>query len=140
MLGTSHYYGGELTEAKTPLRWVVKNTTTIRGAEAKYLLAEIEYKNQALDSANLLAEQLIKMKPSYNYWVAKGLLLQAQISMDKKDFVEATQTLLSIIEYYPIKTDQIIEQAQKMLDEVEVLKNPALAPEEKKDLKIEIKN
>ena len=140
MLGTSHYYGGELTEAKTPLRWVVKNTTTIRGAEAKYLLAEIEYKNQALDSANLLAEQLIKMKPSYNYWVAKGLLLQAQISMDKKDFVEATQTLLSIIEYYPIKTDQIIEQAQKMLDEVEDLKNPALAPEEKKDLKIEIKN
>jgi hypothetical protein len=80
------------------------------------------------------------MKPSYNYWVAKGLLLQAQISMDKKDFVEATQTLLSIIEYYPIKTDQIIEQAQKMLDEVEDLKNPALAPEEKKDLKIEIKN
>ncbi|MFM7566515.1 MAG: tetratricopeptide repeat protein [Flavobacteriales bacterium] len=140
VLGTSHYFDNEWNEAKAPLRWVVKNTTTIRSAEARYLLAEIEYKNQALDSANLLAEQLIKMKPSYNYWVAKGLLLQSQIAVDKKDFVEATQTLLSIIEYYPIKTDQIIEQAQNMLDEVEQLKNPAQAPEEKKELKIEIKN
>lgn len=140
VLGTSHYFENEWNQAKAPLQWVVKNTTTIRGAEAKYLLADIEYKNNALDSARLLTDELIKMKPSYNFWVAKGLLLQSRIAIDKKDFVEAEQTLSSILEYYPIKTDKILEEAQTLMDEVEKLKNPEKIPEEKKELKIEIKN
>ena len=103
-------------------------------------MANIEYKNNALDSARLLTDELIKMKPSYNFWVAKGLLLQSRIAIDKKDFVEAEQTLSSILEYYPIKTDKILEEAQTLMDEVEKLKNPEKIPEEKKELKIEIKN
>ena len=66
---------------------------------------------------------LTKMKPSYNYWVAKGLILQSKILIIKDDLFQAEETLNSIIDYYKVKDDGIVDEATAALNELMQLKN-----------------
>ena len=138
--GMSAYYLANYTDAQPALRWLVKNTGTIKGAEAKYTLADIQYKNKALDSTIILVKELLKMKPSYNYWVAKGLILQTKTHIDRNELLEAEQTITSVIDFYPIKEDDgILEEAQTLKATIEDLKNPTKNLEIDPQKTIEIK-
>ena len=68
-------------------------------------------------------QTLVKMKPSYNYWVAKGLMLQAKVLVVKEDLFQAEENLNSIIEHYPIPDDGVVEEANIALEELLLLKN-----------------
>ena len=110
-------------DAKIALEWLTKNTTTVLGAEAKYLLADMYFELKEYDKSDAEIKALIKMKPSYFYWVAKGLILQTQILMIKDDLFNAEETINSVIEHYPNKTDGIIEEATAVWNEIMQLKN-----------------
>ena len=76
-------------EAQVSLEWLVKNTTTAIGSEAKYTLATINFKQENYGQADIEIKSLLKMKPAYNYWVAKGLILQARIMIINEDLFQA---------------------------------------------------
>ena len=78
------------------------------------------------------------MKPTYNYWVAKGLLLQAEIQVIKEDLFQAEQILQSIIDHYTDQTDGIIEEANSMWNELMQLKNTDKEVPEKSASEIEV--
>ena len=63
------------------------------------------------------------MKPTYNYWVAKGLILQAKTLMLKNDLFQAEQTLKSVKEHYPDQEDGILNEANEVWEELMQLKN-----------------
>lgn len=119
----SNYNLKKYNEAKPSLEWLVKNTTTVTGSEAKFLLAELYYIQRDLEKAETEVRELLKMKPSYNYWVAKALILQARILILKDDLFQTEETLQSVIEHYPIKDDGIIAEANEVWDELMLLKN-----------------
>lgn len=121
--GMSNYYLDNFNDAKPSLEWIVKNTTTEKGAEAKFSLAEMYYKQKELDKSDAEVRALLKMKPSYNYWVAKGLILQAKTLMLKNDLFQAEQTLKSVKEHYPDQEDGIINEANEVWEELMQLKN-----------------
>ena len=80
------------------------------------------------------------MKPSYNYWVAKGLILQTKTHIDRNELLEAEQTITSVIDFYPIKEDDgILEEAQTLKATIEDLKNPTKNLEIDPQKTIEIK-
>ena len=80
------------------------------------------------------------MKPSYNYWVARGLILQTRAFMGQENYVEAEQTITSVIDYYPAKEeDGILEEAQEIKEELNKLMNPEKEEEENQNKTIEIK-
>ena len=137
--GMSSYYLNQFTVAAPSLVWLVQNTTTVKGSEAKYTLADIQFKNGNLDTALILVNELLKMKPSYNYWVAKGLLLQTQVHIQQLAYVEAEQTVTSVIDFYPIKDDGILDRANELKAEIEKLKNPEKTIENDPEKTIEIK-
>jgi len=118
----SNYSIENYEAAKPSLEWLVKNTTTVSGAEAKYLLAEMYYNQKEFDKSEVEVRALIKMKPSYNYWVAKALILQSRTLIIKDDLFQAEETLRSVIEHYPNKEDGIIAEANEVWDEVTLLK------------------
>ena len=120
------------------MEWITKNTTTEKGAEAKFLIAEIFFLEQEYDKADVEIKSLIKMKPTYNYWVAKGLLLQAEIQVIKEDLFQAEQILQSIIDHYTDQTDGIIEEANSMWNELMQLKNTDKEVPEKSASEIEV--
>ena len=52
---------------------------------------------------------LIKQKPTYDYWLAKGFILLADVYVQKKDNFQAKATLKSVIDNY-VGDDDIISK------------------------------
>lgn len=140
VLGMGGYFLKNYSSAMPSLKWITKNTTTVKAAEAKYTIASIHFSNNQLDSTLLLTKELVKMKPNYTFWVAKALILQTRVYMVQENFVEANQTITSVLDFYPIKTDDgILSEAQKVKEELEELMNPEKKSEENPIKTIEIK-
>lgn len=136
--GMSNFYLNNFNEAKPSLEWIVKNTTTVMGAEAKYSLAEMYYKQLDYVKADTEIRALIKMKPSYNYWVAKGLILQSRILIIKDDLFQAEQTLKSVIDHYPNEDDGIKMEANELYNELMQLKSKPKSLQEKGETIIDV--
>jgi tetratricopeptide (TPR) repeat protein len=138
--GLSNYHLKQYEVAKPSLEWLVKNTTTSMGSEAKYLLSDIYFGQQMYDEAEAEIKALLKMKPSYNYWVAKGLLLQTRVHISREDLFQAEQTLKSVMDFYPDQQDGVLAEASDLWDELMQLKNPPANEEPQPEMKIEIIN
>ena len=136
--GMSNFYLNNFEAAKPSLTYIIKNTTTVWGAEAKYTTAEISFKQEEYAKADTEVRALIKMKPSYNYWVAKGLILQARVLIVQADLFQAEQTLKSVIDHYPIEDDGIKLEANELWDELMQLKNQPKSVETPEETIIEV--
>ena len=136
--GMSNFYLNNFEAAKPSLTYIIKNTTTVWGAEAKYTTAEIYFKQEEYAKADTEVRALIKMKPSYNYWVAKGLILQARVLIVQADLFQAEQTLKSVIDHYPIEDDGIKLEANELWDELMQLKNQPKSVETPEETIIEV--
>lgn len=136
--GMSNFYLNSFSEAKPSLEWIIKNTTTVMAAEARYSLAEMYYKQKDFTKADAEVRALIKMKPSYNYWVAKGLILQTRVLIAQNDLFQAEQTLKSVIDHYPDPDDGILSEANELWDELMQLKNQPKSVEEQQETVIEV--
>ncbi len=129
--GMANYYLKNYDEAKTALVWVMKNTTTVKSAEARYALADSYFQQDFLDNANDEVTGILKQKPAYNYWIAKGLILRSRIFIKQNDLFEAEQTLKSVIEHYPNSDDGVLDEANELWNELMQLKDQpkTLTPE-----------
>jgi TolA-binding protein len=136
--GISFYQLENYTEAKPSLEWVVKNTTTVMAPESKFYLAEMYYKQKEHVKAETEIRALLKMKPSYDFWIAKALILQSKVLIAKQDLFQAEHTLQSVIENYTIQDDGILLEANQLWDELMQLKSTPKVVEEKKSTEIEI--
>jgi len=130
--GVSNYQIKNYQEAITALTFVSKNTTQSTASEAKWTIAKIYFDQDKLQEADYTAKEVLKMKPTYDYWIAKSLILQTHILVKQDDLFQAEQTILSVIEQYPDDNDGIKMEAQGVYDELMQLKNTpksSLAPE-----------
>ncbi|MEJ6506267.1 MAG: tetratricopeptide repeat protein [Crocinitomicaceae bacterium] len=138
-LGISAYRLKIYTDAITPLRWLVGNTTTFMGSEAKYSLVYINFIEEDLEGARKGIKELLKMKPSYDYWIAKALILKSRIFVKEADYVQAEQNLKSVKEHYPIQDDGVVDEANALWQEILLLKEVEENKEEENpETKIEI--
>jgi tetratricopeptide (TPR) repeat protein len=110
-------------EATPSLEYVVKNAGNERAVECKYLLAENAFLQNDYTGADLHARALLKMKPAYDYWIAKALILQTKILMQKKDLFQAENTIKSVIDHYTVKDDGIQQEASELYNEIMQLKS-----------------
>ena len=109
-------------EAQLSLDYVIKNTTTVWGAESKYILALNAFEQADYTKTETLIRELLKMKPGYDYWIAKGLILQTKVLLQKKDLFQAENTIKSVIDHYPVKDDGVLQEASELYDEIMQLK------------------
>lgn len=137
-MGMSCYHLNLYNEAIEPLSWLVKNTTTFMGSEAQFTLAQIHFDQDNLESAKMDIQDLLKMKPSYDFWIAKGLILKSKILVKEEDLFQAEQNLKAVIEHYPIQDDGILEEANELMQKIEILKNIEVVEEDDPETKIEI--
>lgn len=136
--GMSNFYLNNYSDAIPSLEWIVKNTTTVMASEAKYSLAEISFKDQNYVKSDSQIRELLKMKPSYNFWVAKSLILQSRILIVQGDLFQAEQTLKSVIDHYQIPDDGILSEANVLWDELMQLKNQPKSVEEEEEIVIDV--
>ena len=87
------------------------------GAEAKYMIAYIDYATGKYTEAENSIFELSKNYTSHDYWVAKGFLLLADIYISMDNEFQAKETLKSIINNY--KGPTLGEIAAQKLAELE---------------------
>lgn len=129
--GMSNYQVKNYDDALTAFNYVSKSTTQSIASESKFTIAKIYYEQEKLNDAEEHAREVLKMKPTYDFWVAKALILQAQILVKKEDMFQAEQTILSVLQHYPKEDDGVKTEAQAVYDELMQLKNKPknLSPE-----------
>lgn len=121
--GMSFFKLDQYADAIPHLEYVAKNTQTEIASESRFSIAVIQYKQEKLDPAAATIGLLLKMKPSYDYWVAKGLILQSRILIKQDNLFQAEQTLKSVIDHYPKTDDGVKLEAGELYDELMQLKN-----------------
>lgn len=136
--GVSFYHEESYAEAKPSLEWVVKNTTTEFAPECKFYLAEMSYKQKDNVKAEAEIRALLKMKPAYDFWTAKALILQSKVLIAKNDLFQAEHTLRSVIDNYKEEDDGILLEANQLWDELMQLKSVPKTVPEKQKTEIEI--
>ena len=123
ILGKSSVENRNVDDALAALAYVTKNTTTELASEAKFLMAQVEFDAKNYKNADKYAGELMGMKPTYDYWIARGLILQSKVSMMQDNLFQAEQTILSVLDFYPDTTDGVKEEAQAVYNEIMQIKN-----------------
>jgi len=116
--GKAYLLKGDTTTAVKEFKNVVAATKTVAAAEAKYNLAFLEYTKGDYKTSSKTCFDLINNMASYDYWVAKAFILLSDNYVALKDNLQAKSTLLSIIDNYDNKTDDIISTAKQKLEKL----------------------
>ena len=114
--GKAYLLKGDTTTAEKELVEVANKTKTVVGAEAKYLVGYLQFAKRDYKAAEKTLSDLAKME-SHDYWIAKGLILWADIYTIQKDLFQAKSTLQSIIDNYE-GNDDIIPTAKAKLEQL----------------------
>ena len=113
------------TDALPHFTWLVKNTNAAITAESRYYLSVIYFQQVELTKAEGEITAILKMKPSYNYWIGRALILKARIDIAHNDYVQAEQNLNSVLDFYPKDLkDGVLDEANELWNELQQLKNP----------------
>lgn len=118
VIAKAFYNDGKLEPAMDEFTILSQECKSKEGAESKYLLAEILFKKDKLDEASSTIFDFNKQSTPHQYWLAKGIILLADIYVKKNETFQAKHTLYSIIDNYSNKTDGVIEIANKKLQEI----------------------
>lgn len=101
IIGVNAWKNDDLQNATPALEKTVALSDGARGAEAKYLLAEVQFRQGDLAKAENLIFELSNDFPAQEYWKAKGFIMLAEIYAATDNAFQARQTLQSIIDNYP---------------------------------------
>ncbi len=136
--GVGGYKIGLTDEVLEYLEYTYDHSEGKWGAEAMYYHAEILYKKNEYDASQKMIKKLVKQKPSYRYWMAKGFILLARNLVAQDDLFQAEATLNSVLNNYDNEEDGVRSEAQELLNEILQLKNKSKQIEPQKAPIIEV--
>ena len=91
---------------------------TREGAESRYRIVSILYKQGKLKEAEAEVFALAEQNSPYQYWTGKAFLILGDIYVQQNDAFQAKATYLSFVDGYSEKTDGVVEEARrKMIDQ-----------------------
>jgi len=102
-------------QALDEFRILSANTAGKEGAEAKYMVAEILFKQGKADDAEKEIFNFVEKGTPHQYWLAKGFILLADIYAARGEYFQAGQYLESLLENYQEENDGIHDAARERL-------------------------
>jgi hypothetical protein len=117
--GKSYFEQENLAQALPALQKVASDTKLEEGAEAKYLVAEIYFRQNKKTEAEKEIDDFISKGTPYLFWLGKSFLLLSDIYIGNNQEFDAKHTLRSLIENYNNDTDGIKDEASRKLAAIE---------------------
>ncbi len=118
-LGKSYLETGDQEKAAEVLTVVARDVKNIEGAESKYLVAEILFRNGQVDKAEKEVLEFLDLNTTHQYWLAKAYILWAEIYLKRGDLFQAKATLQILKENYAKQDDGIIAAVDEKLKWIE---------------------
>ncbi len=106
-------------KALSALNQVTKLSDNEQTAEARYTIAYIYYVQRDLDIAQQLCLNANKESAGYNYWIAKSVILLADILAEKGDLFNAQAALEGLIENYD-EDQELVSIAKAKLQQLKI--------------------
>jgi TolA-binding protein len=100
ILAKSYITSNRISDAQTKLEGICKRSKSAVGAEAKYMLANIQYNLANHKESEKIIMELAEQFANHDYWVAKAFILLADNYLALKNNFQAKHTLQSIIDNY----------------------------------------
>jgi TolA-binding protein len=116
----ANYSLNNFDEALKDFRKVATEVTSEKGAESKYMVAEILYRNGQAAESEKVVQEFINQNTPHQYWMARIFLLLSDLSLKKGDTLQARATLQSLKDYYSVDDDGIIDEVKGKLDSLAV--------------------
>lgn len=101
----SYINTNQADKAIDDLKLLIQNTHTENGAEANFLLAQYYFDKKQLDISEKTVDNFIEKGTSYPYYIARAMILLADISIERNDDFQAKQYLLSLQRNYIIQDE-----------------------------------
>ena len=121
-------------QAQSEFSVLAKSKNGEISAEAKYNLASIQYKLGNYTTSENIIYDFISGSPSSEYWLAKMLILWADIYVKQDNFPQAKATLQSIIDKYE-GPDLVAVAKEKLAGVLTLEKQKAEQKKQEQDLK-----
>ncbi len=109
-----------------------------RGAESKFRVAELLYKEGDLEGAEKEILEFSGKSTSHDYWMARSFLLWADVFTDNKNYFQAIETVQSIIDYYEESDDGILDMAKAKKAEIEKQSKEAVGESAQESMEVNI--
>lgn len=111
---------------------------SIEGAEAKYRVAELLFNKEEFSASEKEILDFSEKASPHEYWVGRSFILWGDIFAVKKEYFQAIQTLQSIIDYYEISDDGILDMANMNKAEFVILQEANEQPKAREEVEINI--
>jgi len=115
--GVSYVQNGDYANATTHLKKTIALVKNKMWAEARYNIAFIFYMQEEYKKCEKEIFDYVKVKPNYDYWLAKAYILLGDNYVALGDLAQAKATLKSIIDNYKA-ADEIVSTAQEKYDKI----------------------
>lgn len=132
----AHILKGDTENAMNEYKVLAKNTQSVEGAEAKYILAKHYYDLRETKKAEDEVFDFANKGTSHQYWLARSFIVLSDIYMDRGENFQAKQYLQSIAENYTGE-DDIKAMVQKRLAIIQQKMAVSTAAESADSLKIQ---
>jgi len=119
ILGKSYLEQGDRDKALEILSGVAKDVKNKEGAEAKYLKADILFRQGQADQAEKEILDFLELNTTHQYWLAKAYILWSDIYLKRQDLFQAKATLQILKETYIVKDDGILDTVAEKLTWIE---------------------
>ena len=123
-IATANFYLGKLSydnlnypSALTALQQVVLLSDNEQTAEARYLIADINYRQRNLEQAQALLLEANQESSAYPYWVAKSVLLLSDVMREKGDLYNARAALEALLDNYN-EDQELVDEAKTKLGDL----------------------
>jgi TolA-binding protein len=139
-IGKSYYGQDRFALALEEFKNVATEVKSPEGAESKYRVAELYYVRKEYQQAEDVIFNFIDLNTPHQYWMAKAFIVLADIYIQKGDNFQAIQTLQSVIDYYEVSDDGILDLARRKKAELEEKEKAGEKETEGEDIEIELKD
>ncbi|TVR76150.1 MAG: hypothetical protein EA409_13700 [Saprospirales bacterium] len=113
-MGKIKYELKQFQEALEHFNRVTRNTDNIYAAESRYRIARIYLLQNEIEFAGELARSAVQENSNYPFWVAKSLILLADILVMQGDEFNARAALAAVVEHFD-EDPEIVEEAKTKL-------------------------
>lgn len=106
-------------EALSQFIILAKNTGNVYGAEAKFMVADLQYASHQTAQAEATIQDFIAKGTPHNYWLARAMILEVDILIKKGDVLNAKGYLEGLKEGYQGKDDisgMILQRMDKLAE------------------------
>jgi tetratricopeptide (TPR) repeat protein len=116
-------------------------TKGVEAAQAKYYKCEILYAQGNFELCENEIMELVQQKPSYDYWLAKGIILLGDNFVALGDYFNAKHSLQSIVDNYSGESKaELVKIAQEKIDTIIALENAEEQQFDTQEVEIDFEN